>query len=1237
MPAGLPSFFELTKKVIHSVGVSPTSKIGQLMEQSLSDNDPDLAPPLDQVFRMLQREYTPQRIEREVQSFLKASRKADISKHGIVLRLSANTAGAPFVVTTNFDLLFERAKRGLNRWLPPALPIMTGDQNHTGIVYLHGRLPADLAGDGTNTLVLGSGDFGRAYLADGWATTFIRQLLERRVVVLLGYSAGDPPIRYLLEGLEASTSARLRTIYAFDRGQEDVVRNKWRDIGVTGIPFGEFTDLWQSLELWANRADSRDKWKADIITLARQSPRQLMPFERGQVVSLVSTSEGAKAFAAAEPPPSSEWLCVFDRSVRYSKPGKDGWQEDRPEVDPFEAYGLDDDPPRPDPSDWRAKSEAIDLLASLPADDTGPQYSRLSGVPSRRRGILPTRLQALSGWFETVAHEPPAIWWATQQSHLDAELMWGITRRLNGPGTRFDDGPRKAWLLLREVDSEAPDDVGDRSWFYLTMQVSQGGWTQGALRLLEEAVRPRLTLDQTTSRSPVPPLSLHSDEVASMLHLKVEVSQRGGAPGEIPKEIVPSIFKVLRGALERAASLIEETAFARYFHLPAIEPDEKPGERHLEDDGVEALFMWTVDVLKYYLDTLPADAKREVGAWPVSDRFFFDKLKLFAWRNAVFIGSEVAAGVVSLSQEVFWDSYLQRELLQLLASRWADLGHEERNAIEERIMKGHDRYRTESNSDFEQDAPEAAAVRLGWLSQAGCTLSNSAQTFLDEHRKHPTYRPGWERNAAHDMDGRTGWVERRKDPSKVLNIPLREILSVAATAAGRDHEMFVEYVPFEGLVRDRPFRAFSALAVEARQKKYPTQFWQQLLSDWPESAAQRLTLLCGFRLSRLPREVVFQLRFYLPDWVEKHLAPNSFNQNAFFEIWDAIFANLNESGDEATQSSLGEVRVGGRVVTQSRKTLEYAINGPIGKLVNALFTTLPDRDFLGNERLPAAVSHRLEKALAAKGEGAGHAACLLGRRLNWLFHVDPSWTRIHLLPELKLSAPHFEAAWSGFLFGSEVPQSPELFDLIKSDFLSLVEMQNGLLEQTELERQAGQVLVIGTYWNKYDPRYLTNTQCRRALQAIGSSGRSAALRTVNKIVAQQNAWPSFGKRFFADVWPQEVRYQTSSSSEAMVRIAEGNSEHFPDIIETIAEFLRPVDHPDLFLFRHRQETGSDVERTPLVERWPMQILTLADHIIAKDPAHAPYDLAGLLADIANFAPDARTTKSWRRLQELVAN
>src|SRR5207248_6009340 len=132
----------------------------------------------------------------------KTPRRPILDNHRVVLDLSRNLTGIPQVVTANFDLLFERVQPDINRFVPPALPDLSLGMPLQGIVYLHGRLtkPGTQAKAG---YIISSADFGRAYLAEGWAARFVRALRERYTILLLGYSADDPPMRYLLKGLHS--------------------------------------------------------------------------------------------------------------------------------------------------------------------------------------------------------------------------------------------------------------------------------------------------------------------------------------------------------------------------------------------------------------------------------------------------------------------------------------------------------------------------------------------------------------------------------------------------------------------------------------------------------------------------------------------------------------------------------------------------------------------------------------------------------------------------------------------------------------------------------------------------------------------------------------------------------------------------------------------------------------------------------------------------------------------------
>jgi hypothetical protein len=85
------------------VGADETTQAGSLMKIAIETNDPSAAPPSDQIFSLLQRDFTHEVVSDVVTDILSTSRATDSSKHETVLRLSTNVNGQPFVVTTNFD------------------------------------------------------------------------------------------------------------------------------------------------------------------------------------------------------------------------------------------------------------------------------------------------------------------------------------------------------------------------------------------------------------------------------------------------------------------------------------------------------------------------------------------------------------------------------------------------------------------------------------------------------------------------------------------------------------------------------------------------------------------------------------------------------------------------------------------------------------------------------------------------------------------------------------------------------------------------------------------------------------------------------------------------------------------------------------------------------------------------------------------------------------------------------
>lgn len=186
------------------------------------------------------------------------------SYHSDLLRLSNGAGRSTRIVTTNFDLLFERAAEQLEMRVTvhtaPALPL--GD-DFAGLVHLHG--PVDpLPGQ---RLVVTDADFGRAYITEGWATQFLTRMFQTYVTVFVGYSADDTVMRYLARSLPSG--GRPKFAFMAEEGPGEM-SEKWARLGVTpitypspaGAPHASFRDF---IEHWRQRVTATSAQRFDRI------------------------------------------------------------------------------------------------------------------------------------------------------------------------------------------------------------------------------------------------------------------------------------------------------------------------------------------------------------------------------------------------------------------------------------------------------------------------------------------------------------------------------------------------------------------------------------------------------------------------------------------------------------------------------------------------------------------------------------------------------------------------------------------------------------------------------------------------------------------------------------------------------------------------------------------------------------------------------------------------------------
>ena len=582
--AQLPDFLGLAKKVTDRLGVPASSSARRLIDEAdelaLRVGESGLIP-ADRIFGILERQFVVRDIHAAVAEALKPGADADLSAHKVMLTLAKGPDDKVRLVTTNFDLLFEACDESVRYWKPPRLPDILRQEELNGIVHLHGRVNTSYSGPDGDGFILSSSEFGQAYLSEAWATDFISSIVEKYLIVFVGYSADDPPMQYLLEALNRTADTR-RGVYAFQVGDHTHARSQWVHKGVVPIAYSGSANhvvLWETLSAWAERASDVDGWYAKTISLAHTTPEALHSHDRGQVAHVVSTVQGARRFASSIETPPAAWLCVFDPLVRYSSPHAEYDTEgNRSFIDPFTYYGLDSDavPEKTSTEQYRVKREIPlgmwDGFAPTRSDQQeipGQQHIALRGHLSTHVAELPSRLVQLAAWLAKVSYQPAALWWAAGQNGIHPTVQALIRSELEKDKPSASVDLRKTWRSLFEALDNSTD--SDHSWFEVNRSIAADGWSDRAVRALAATCRPYLTVERRFGVLALQTQDKHSNP-RRIVAFDVEHPKPHSALS-IPNEYLLTATRQFRANLELAVILEKEVGGYALQNLVPIEPD----------------------------------------------------------------------------------------------------------------------------------------------------------------------------------------------------------------------------------------------------------------------------------------------------------------------------------------------------------------------------------------------------------------------------------------------------------------------------------------------------------------------------------------------------------------------------------------------------------------------------------------------------------------------------------------
>jgi hypothetical protein len=289
-PANLPDFRELVLDIyavldtgVHAVLIDlPRVACNQwvancagLTERQAAEVKRFIVGDYDVVLGMLERRLDDQtrgdsRVRREVANRLRVGGSKPASIHRTLMRL-ADRGGATTIVTTNFDLLLEvaakRLRSSVETYSLGSIPRPTRQTEFAGVLHIHGSLDSNPLR--FSELGLSDRDFGEFYLRRRVVPDFIYDAARLFHLVLVGYSANDPPMRYLLSAVAADGTRfedlKERFTFFGTDTPDPVALEDWRARGITPIHYdanNNHAALHSTLERWAKLSAINGKKEA---------------------------------------------------------------------------------------------------------------------------------------------------------------------------------------------------------------------------------------------------------------------------------------------------------------------------------------------------------------------------------------------------------------------------------------------------------------------------------------------------------------------------------------------------------------------------------------------------------------------------------------------------------------------------------------------------------------------------------------------------------------------------------------------------------------------------------------------------------------------------------------------------------------------------------------------------------------------------------------------------------------
>ncbi len=1167
-PAGLPDFAGLVKKLYERLSGPPDAEQRAAIRTRRFDT----------AIALLENKIVGGReaVRRELANILTPNFEISgaTATHEALLTLSRNREERTRLVTTNFDRLFEKVidDAGLSVALfqAPLLPVPKSRWD--GLVYLHGLLPAKKpSAQELDRLVFSSGDFGLAYLIDGWAARFVGELFRNYTVCFVGYSLDDPVLRYMTDALVLGESPR--EMFAFgshSKCKEKEQTGHWQAKNVTPILYREHrrhSYLHGTLREWAAAYRDGIGGKEQIVARyagLRPSASTKQDDFVGRLLWALNDPGGlpAKRFAGHDPVPSLDWLEYLGEQ-RYGRAdlGRFGVMPHADEDDKLEFSLIR----RPSPYTRAPWMTLMDESVGIDGWDDVMRH--------------------LACWLLRHLDDPKLLLWLAERGgqlhpgfirliewrleELDKLEGGGDTDgldRIRSNAPRAVPGPamRTLWRLMLAGRMKSPSSTLDI--YQWRPRFERDGLTI-ALRLeLRHLLTPRISLrgpsllggDREDRSEPERvgelvdwEIVLSSDHVHSALpHLR-----------ESPRwpEALPGLLDDLNALLRDAMDLMRELGGAddesdpSWVHQPSI-------EAHPQNDGGHdwtALIELTRDAWTATVKVAPERARLAAEAWRLAGYPVFRRLALFAATHRGVIPPRQALDWLLIDERWWlWSPATQRESMRLLVFLSTRLTAPLLIELEQAVLPGprRDMFKADIGAeDWTGIVEREVWLRLAKMKEAGASLGTDARAKFDQlTSRHPDWRLQEE-----DRDEFPFWTE----DGVIVELQRH----VAIPRRRRDLVEWLKQNPGEGFwqedgwsqrCRDDFPTTACALCALARDGTWPPRRWHKALRAWSEEdLIERSWRYMAPVLAAAPDDVLQSLARDVGGWLENVAKISDPDETMFLDLCRRIL-KLNDRGD-------ADKGIGG--------PLTQAINHPVGRVTEALLhwwsrNPLEDEQGLPDELKP------IFTGLCDTDVGKfRHGRVLMAVRVIPLFRVDREWTAQHVLPlfEWHRSEDEARAVWEGFLWSPRLYRP--LMESIRQPFLATAHRYEAL---GHCSRQYATLLASVSFDRG-------NTFTMRELAAATAALPEEGLRHTTDLLARTldglvdrhaEYWRNRVLPYLKKIWPQSRDRKTPAISEGLGRVCIAAGNEFPAALEALRPWLQPLPFPG-HLIRRLKKSG----------------------------------------------------------------